>query len=169
MSTPMHNCSYCNQLVPDGNPYCGKCGGPQVYKPKGSAVGLQLDPWIITAPSAKQQFQGDNEAVRALVNTWRNDTDHGRTREIQQQIDEALSSGSLTRNDSYYYCCPWSPIYSVNRDLKIGDTRLKRGQQFTLDISAEEIPRGGAFKRAILVGDFGATDNIDYCLPDDKN
>ena len=167
MST--HNCSYCNQLVPDGDPYCGKCGGPQIYKSGGvmgiGAVSLQLDPWIITAPQAKERFQVDDEAVRALVNTWRKDPDHADTREIQQTISEALARGSLTRTDKYYYCCPWSPIYTVNRDVTIGGKFLQRGQQFTFDVSAEAMEEGGPFKRELLVGDFKPTDNVDYCLP----
>lgn len=166
---PNHNCSYCNQLVADGDPYCAKCGGPQTYKSGGvmgmGAVSFSLDPWVITAPQAKERFQGDDEAVRALVNTWRNDSEHVRTRQIQQEINEALARGSLTRSDSYYYCCPWSPIYNVTRDVTIGGQFLQRSQQFTFDISAEAIPEGGAFKREILVGAFNPTDKVDYCLP----
>ena len=166
---PMHNCPYCSQLVQDGDPYCAKCGGPQTYKSGGvmglGAVSLKLDPWIITAPQARERFQVDDEAVRALVNTWRNDPEHVRTREFQQDIQDALARGTLTRTDSYYYCCPWSPIYNVSRDVTIGGKFLRRGQQFTSDISAEEIPEGGKFKREILIGDFKPTDKIDYCLP----
>lgn len=166
---PTHNCSYCNQLVNDGDPYCAKCGGPQTYKSGGvlgvGAVSFSLDPWIITAPKAKERFQVDDEAVRALVNTWRNDSDHGRTRQIQQEINEALARGSLAPQDAYYYCCPWSPIYIVNRDITISNQTLRRGQQFTFDVSAEAIPAGGAFKRELLVGNFNPTDQVDYCLP----
>lgn len=161
-----HNCRYCNQLVQEGDPYCAKCGGPQLYKPKGGAVSLQLDPWIVTALPAKERFQPDDTAVRALVNTWRNDPDHAHTRQIQATIDEAVSSGSLTRTDSYYYCCPWSPIYTVTRDTKIDRMALRPGQQFTFDVSAEAMAEGGAFKREILVGEFNPTRKIDYCLPD---
>lgn len=160
-----HNCPYCNQLVPDENPYCGKCGGPQTYQPKGSAVSLQLDPWIITASDARKRFQGDDTAVRALVNTWRNDPDFGGTKQIQQEIDQALQQGSIAKTESYYYCCPWSPVYNVNRDVTIAGRRIGRGQQFVMDISAEEIPRGGKFKRELLIGNFTSTDRVDYCLP----
>lgn len=168
MST--HNCSYCNQIVTDGDPYCAKCGGPQTYKSGGvmgvGAATLKLDPWLISAPQAKERFQVDDQAVRALVNTWRNDHNHGHTFQIQQEINEALSRGSLARSDSYYFCCPWSPIYNVNRDVTIAGTSLRHGQQFTFDVSAEAIPEGGAFKCELLVGDFNPTDKVDYCLPE---
>ena len=164
-----HNCPYCNQLVPDDNPYCGKCGGPQTYQPKDSAVGLQLDPWLITAPEARKRFQDDDEAVRALVNTWRNDPEFGNTKQIQQEIEEAVNRGSVVHTDTYYYCCPWSPVYEVKRDVTIGGKRIVRGQQFTLDVSAEEIPGGGKFRREILIGNFNPTDRIDYCLPGQDN
>ena len=166
-----HNCAYCNQLVPDGDPYCGKCGGPQTFASGGiagtkiGAVHLNLDPWIITAPQAKDRFAPDDQAVKALVNTWRNDPDHAATREIVQEINNAQARGSITRTDSYYYCCPWSPIYRANREVTIGKQRIAPGQQFTFDVSAEAIPEGGHFKREVLVGDFSTTDKIDYCLP----
>jgi|SRR5579859_1022399 len=170
MST--HNCPYCNQVVQDGDPYCAKCGGPQTYKTGGvagiGAVSLKLDPWIITAPQAKERFQTDDEAVKAMVNTWRHDPDHPHTVQIQQEIEAAVGRGSLARTDSYYFCCPWSPIFNVNRDVTVGGKSLKRGEQFTFDISAEEIPEGGKFRREILVGDFSTTNKVDYCLPDDK-
>ena len=173
MST--HSCPYCNQVVQDGDPYCAKCGGPQTYKSGGiaglGAVSLKLDPWLVTAPQAKDRFQVDDSAVKALVNTWRNDPDHPHTVQIEKEIEDGLGRGSLTRTDSYYFCCPWSPIYNVNRDITIGGKSLKPGQEFTFDISAEEMPAGGKFKREIIVGDFNPTDKVDYCLPgqdDDK-
>lgn len=82
---------------------------------------------------------------------------------------QAFARGSLSRTDSYYYCCPWSPIYTVNRDVTIGGKLLQRGQQFAFDVSAEEIPEGGAFKREILAGNFGPTDKVGYCLPGDED
>ncbi len=84
-----HNCPYCGAPVLDGDPYCSKCGGPQVFKPKGGGVALNLDPWLIADPAAREQFEKDPMAVKALVNTWRHDPDFAQTREIQQQISTA--------------------------------------------------------------------------------
>lgn len=161
----VHSCAYCGRMLQDDVLYCPSCGGPQVYRTsRGSVPVASLDPWIITDPEAKKRFQGDPTAVEALVNTWRNDPNHARTRQIQADIEEARGDGALTRT-SYYFCCPWSPVYTVLRDVNLGGNHLRRGQQFTFDVSAEGIESGEGFKREILVGDFQPTDDIDYCLP----
>ncbi len=49
--------------------------------------------------------------------------------------------------------------------MTIGGRRLPSGQQFTADVSAEELAEGGAFKRELLLGSFTPTDRIDYCDP----
>lgn len=163
-----HNCPYCSQLVLDGDPYCSKCGGPQVFKPKGGGVALNLDPWIITDNAARTQFEQDPVAVKALVNTWRNDPDHAKTRAMQNEIKTARERGDLERI-AWYYCCPWSPVYQVKRDVNLNGQRFKEGQQFTFDVSAEAIPEGGKFKREIIIGDFKPTNDIDYCLPENQD
>ncbi len=160
-----HKCAYCGRLLQEDVLYCPSCGGPQVYETDSGGVRLQsLDPWVITDPEAKDRFQNDPEAVEALVNTWRNDPNHARTRQIQAEIEQSLDQRRLTRI-AYFYCCPWAPVYTVNQDVRIGGKRLRRGQQFTFDISAEGIEPGEGFKREVLVGDFQPTDEIDYCLP----
>lgn len=45
----------------------------------------------------------------------------------------------------------------------LAGTRLRKGQQFAFDVSAEAMARGGQFSRELLVGDFSPTDQIDYC------
>jgi len=130
-------------------------------------VRLALDPWIITDDEARTRFERDPEAVAALVNTWRNDPDHAQTRQIQDSIKAALDRGTLTRQ-AYYFCCPWSPVYAVQHEVTIDGKRLRLGQQFTFDVSAEDVAKGGRFRREILLGDFQATEEVDYCLPDAK-
>ena len=163
-----HNCQYCNQLVLDGDPYCAKCGGPQKYKPKGGGEALDLDPWCITDDAAKQQFQGDPKAVEALVNTWRHDPDHAHTIDIMNQINAALKQSALKRS-SWYFCCPWSSVYDVQKDITIDGKHMRHGQQFTFDVSAEGMEHGKPFKREVLVGDFKPTEDVDYCLPGDND
>ena len=163
-----HNCPYCNAPVLDGDPYCSKCGGPQIFKPKGGGVALNLDPWLITDADARGRFEKDPQAVKALVNTWRHDPDFGQTRDIQHQIGAAREHGDLTRV-AWYFCCPWAPVYQVNRDVNIGGKHLQRGQRFTFDVSAEGMESGEPFRREILIGDFKPTEDVDYCLPEDKD
>jgi hypothetical protein len=47
----------------------------------------------------------------------------------------------------------------------IAGTHLRPGEQFTFDVSAEELENGGPFKRQILRGPFHVTNDIDYCDP----
>lgn len=161
----VHRCAYCGRLLQDDVLYCPSCGGPQVYQTNSGSVRLaQLNPWVITDPEAKERFQVDPTAVAALVNTWRNDTNHARTLQIQSDITAARNSGALTRI-AYYFCCPWSPVYEVNKSVTIGGKRLQRGEQFTFDISAEGVETGEGFRREILTGNFKSTQDVDYCLP----
>jgi hypothetical protein len=38
-------------------------------------------------------------------------------------------------------------------------------QQFTFDVSAEEMAEGGQFTRRLLPGPFHTTSQVDYCDP----
>lgn len=161
----VYKCAYCGRMLEDEVLYCPSCGGPQVYQTNTGGVRLaSLDPWVITDPEAKARFEVDPTAVEALVNTWRNDPNHARTRQIQAEIEEARRDNALERV-AYYYCCPWAPVYSARKRVTIGGKELERGDQFTFDVSAEGIESGEGFKREILLGDFTPTEDIDYCLP----
>lgn len=171
-----HLCPYCGTRVDNAATHCPNCGGTQTVPPTvrmslpvvDTVAGPRklLDPWMVTHPDAKRRFEGDATAVKALVETWRLNPDMASTVETQTDIAEAVNRGDLTYAESYYYCCPWSPVYTVEaRSIRVGDRRLTRGEQFTFDISAEEVPEGGDFKSEILVADFSPTDKIDYCLP----
>lgn len=41
-------------------------------------------------------------------------------------------------------------------------------QQFTFDVSGEEMAEGGQFIRRLLTGPFHTTSEIDYCAPSDS-
>lgn len=49
--------------------------------------------------------------------------------------------------------------------VTLGGQPLRALEQFTYDVSAEEVAEGGSFVRRILVGNFRPTDEIDYCIP----
>jgi hypothetical protein len=66
---------------------------------------------------------------------------------------------------SHYYCCPWSSIYQVRRPVTIAGRRLRPMQQFTFDVSAEEMAEGGQFTRRSLPGPIHTTSEVDYCDP----
>lgn len=171
-----HRCGYCGSQVEDAASHCPNCGGTQTVPPTvrmnlprvSTEAGARklLDPWMITHPDAKRRFERDAKAVEALVLTWRLNPGIASTVETQTQIAEAVDRGDLTFGESYYFCCPWAPVYTVRaRTIRIGDRRLESGEQFTFDVSAEEVPEGGAFRAEILVSDFRPTDDVDYCLP----
>ena len=131
-----------------------------------------FDPWCLTDRRSRSSWQRDPQAARAVDNLWRYDPDPRRTLELQGAIDAALDSGQIDyatdtsgRRLGNYFCCPWSAVYVAKRPLEIGGKRLRPLQQFTFDVSAEEIFAGGEFKRELLLADFSPTDEIDYCDP----
>src|SRR5262249_7481368 len=77
----------------------------------------------------------------------------------------AITRVERMRKGSYYYCCPWSPVYQVHRPVKINGKQLSVPQQFTFDVSGEELADGGSFVRRIVLGPFQPTDEVDYCDP----
>jgi hypothetical protein len=131
-----------------------------------------FDPWCLTDPRSRDSWQRDPQAQAAVDSLWSYDPDPARTLAMQAEIDGALAAGTVDyatdaqgRRLGNYYCCPWSAVYTARRPVTIGGKRLRAQQQFTLDVSAEEIAEGGPFKRELLLGNFSPTDEIDYCDP----
>jgi len=135
------------------------------------ASGASFDPWCLTDPDSRARWQRDRTARRAIESLWANDPDPQRTLAIQAEIDAARARGDIaaaTRNGrplGHFYCCPWAPVYEVRRPVTIDGRTLQPMQQFTFDVSAEEMADGGAFRREVLIGQFHPTDEVDYCLP----
>lgn len=131
-----------------------------------------FDPWRLTDPDSRAMWQRDREARAAIDALWDLDPDPRRTLAIQAELEAALARGDIgyasgpsgTKLGSYY-CCPWAPVYVAKRDVTLGGRRLRPAQEFTYDVSAEEVGEGGRFRREILPGTFSATDNVDYCNP----
>lgn len=129
-----------------------------------------FDPWCLTDPDSRSRWQGDRQARRAIEALWANDDDPRRTLAIQSEIDTARARGDIAfatwfgRRVGHFYCCPWAPIYEVLWPVAIDGWILQAMQQFTFDVSAEEVFEGGRFRRQVLVGQFYPTDEVDYCL-----
>lgn len=156
---------------------------PEVAKraaPAGSGVARRLpgpgepgfDPWCLTDPRTRPQWKRDPQAAGAVDALWRHDPDPERTLRTHAEIEAALESGAVAyatdargRRLGHFYCCPWSAVYVAKRPVTIGGKRLRPRQQFTFDVSAEEIFEGGKFKRELLLANFSPTDEIDYCDP----
>lgn len=131
-----------------------------------------FDPWCLTDPEARDHWRADPRARQAIESLWAYDPDPGTTLAIQAQLDTALAAGDIAfaedrrgRRLGNYYCCPWSAIYEARRPLRIGGADLPTLQQFTYDVSAEEMPEGGSFIRRVLRGTFTAREEVDYCDP----
>ncbi len=131
------------------------------------------DPWCLTDPGARPLLAQDPAACRAIATLWTQDPDPARTRAIQAQIDAAVARGDVAyaRDPAGarlgpYYCCPWAPIYVVQRPVTLGGQPLRTFDRFTFDVSAEDTAAGGGFRRRILVGAFQPAGEVDYCLPD---
>lgn len=132
-----------------------------------------FDPWCLTDPNTRSHWQADPAARRTIDLLWRYDPDPAATLTIQSQIDAAADAGALAvgrtadgRSAGNYYCCPWSAIYLARRPVTINGQRLRAGQEFTYDVSAEEMAEGGDFARRLVLGPFHRTNKIDYCNPE---
>lgn len=132
-----------------------------------------FDPWCLTDPATRGTWQRDPAARRAIDTLWRHDPDPVGTLTIQSEIDAALAAGAIGpaltadgRRFGNYYCCPWSAVCTVHQPVTVAGRPLRPMQQFTFDVSAEEIAEGGEFKRGLLMGPFHPTSEVDYCGPD---
>ncbi len=110
----------------------------------------------LTDPHSRARWQQDPAARRAIATLWRYDPDPAATLAIQSQIDAAVTAGSAvagtSRGQRHYYCCPWSAIYQARQPVTIAGHQLRPMQEFTFDVSAEEMADGGQFTRQLLTG-----------------
>ncbi|MEO7518862.1 MAG: hypothetical protein ABIY58_08890 [Acidimicrobiales bacterium] len=119
-----------------------------------------FDPWCLTDPTGRQWWQHDPQAGAALQALWAHDPQPARTLAIQVEIDLAVARGDIAIATwgaaplGHYSSCPWAPIYEVRRPTSIAGRRLQPLQHFSYDVSADDVLRGGPFRRQIVVGPF---------------
>jgi len=124
-----------------------------------------FDPWCLTAPPVRDRVSGDESARRAIDELWRRDPNPRATLDFQARIDAALAAGMIERTKQHYHRCPWASIYVVLRPLQLSTMRLRQLQQFTYDVSAEDVDEGGAFRRRLLVSTFSTVHAADEGPP----
>lgn len=126
-----------------------------------------FDEWVLTDPASRDRWRSDRTARQAVASLWASDPDPAATLAIQAEIDAAAAAGAIVDSPEigHYFCCPWAPVWVVKRPVTIGGRTLRPLEQFTFDVSAEEMAEGGEFVRRILVGRFSPTDDVDYCIP----
>jgi hypothetical protein len=128
-----------------------------------------FDPWCLTDQGSLSRWKRDAQARRAIEEMWRHDPNPGKTLRVQQQINAALGRGDIAPTGSMYYCSPWASIYRVKKTVVLGRRRLQPGQDFTYEVSAEEILDNGRFIRQIVTGPFHPTSQIEYDDPGDDH
>ncbi|MEV5570222.1 hypothetical protein AB0L06_09235 [Spirillospora sp. NPDC052269] len=135
-----------------------------------------FDPWCLTSPLERAKWRKDPRAHQSIKELWEFDPDPAATLKIQDEIDAAKSMGAIdyakNTNGSMlgsYFCCPWGAIYVVRRHVTINGRRLRQGQQFTYEVDADDVPKGGRFIRRLIVGTFAPTDDVEYCDPDGEH
>lgn len=114
-----------------------------------------FDPWCLTDPLARPSLRQDPAAERQILDLWRADPSPRATLVIQAQIEIANDHGDIARASFHHYDrCPWGAIYRVMRPVVIGGRPLRQLQEFTYEVSAEGLARGGEFRREIQIGPF---------------
>ena len=136
--------------------------------------GARFDPWCLTDPVTRARWQNDPRAVRAIQELWQWDPDPAATIALKTEVDVALAAGDVVSmaapaNGTCYFECPWSALYEVRRPVRIGGQQLRVLQQFTLEVAADDMPRGLPFRRGVLLGPFRMTDKVEYCDPDGRH
>ena len=135
--------------------------------------GPRFDPWRLTDPATRDEWRADPRARQAIRALWAADPNPVATLTLHAQIERAREAGAISYlrtgvGGSCYFCCPWSPLYQVNRPVTLAGHYLHVAQQFTMDVSAEQHAEGGPFVRRIVTGPFQQTDQIDYCDPSEE-
>ena len=133
-----------------------------------------FSPWCLTDRVARQKYRSDGQAQKALETMWRLDPDPVQTLALKAEIDAAYARGDITfavardgKPLGYFFCCPWSTVYSVLRPVALGGQSLVPLQQFVLDVTAEGFNLGVPFRRQIKIGNFQPTDVFEYGDPDE--
>ncbi|GAA3605918.1 hypothetical protein GCM10022419_108410 [Nonomuraea rosea] len=128
-----------------------------------------FDPWCLTGRPQRAVLQANLRAQQAIKELWRSDPDPAATLRIQMEIDAAFRASAITyatdaqgRQLGSYNRCPWGAIYVARRAVVIGGRVMEALQQFTYEVSAEDLPRTGRFTREIVVSNFSHTSKIVY-------
>lgn len=136
--------------------------------------GARFDPWCLTDRATLRRWQHDPRAVQAIRELWAWDPDPAATLALKAEVDAALAAGDIAVLDApaggtCYFECPWAPLFEVRRPVYLAGWSLRVLQQFTLEVAADDMPRGQPFRRGLLMGPFRMTNRVEYCDPDGRH
>ncbi len=133
-----------------------------------------FDMWCLTDPEARERFQNDREAVKAIKTLWSLDPDARQTLAIQSDIMAAMARGDIAyaidrygKKLGHFFCAPWGAVYAVKRPLVLGGQRLSTMQQFIFNVTCEGVNLGAPFEREIMIGNFNPTTKFEYGDPNE--
>lgn len=134
---------------------------PARFQPERLPGGGGFNRWCLTDEWSLPIWRTDPVSRRQLSDLWRADPNPAATLQIKAEIDRALADGDLVRvflpgGITCYHRCPWSSLYEVRRPVLLAGRRLGVLQQFTYDVSADEMYHGRPFVRRLVLGPFKA-------------
>ncbi|GAA3512748.1 hypothetical protein [Actinocatenispora rupis] len=129
------------------------------FDPEQLPGGADFDPWCLTDEATVDAWRGDPGAVRAIDALWAADPDPAATLQVKAELDQAIDEGRIVRvflpgKVTCFHRAPWSSLYEVRRAVTIAGRTFGVLQQFTLDVSAEEMYWGRPFVRRLVLGPF---------------
>jgi hypothetical protein len=136
--------------------------------------GARFDPWCLTDPATLRRWQHDRRAIQAIKELWEWDPNPAATLALKAEVDAAFAAGDIAflkarQDGTCYFECPWAPLYEVRRPVTIAGRSLRVLDQFTLEIAADDMPRGLPFRRGLILGPFRMTNEVEYCDPDGQH
>ncbi|HEY3501246.1 MAG TPA: hypothetical protein VGN37_00510 [Actinocatenispora sp.] len=129
------------------------------FDPEQLPGGDEFDPWCLTDEATVDAWRADPGAARAIDALWAADPDPAATLQVKAELDQALAEGRIVRvflpgKVTCFHRCPWSSLYEVRRAVTVAGRHFGVLQQFTLDVSAEEMYWGRPFVRRLVLGPF---------------
>ncbi|MFC4637787.1 hypothetical protein [Deinococcus hohokamensis] len=150
----------------------GRRSGKQNFKPTALPGEPGFDPWAMTDPDSVAVLKRDPDAMRVINEMWSLDPDPRASIALWDEIRWAIETGGVVparhrdgKKVGFYFCTPYASVFETKRPLVIGETALRKGQQFAFERAAEGVRVGFPYKLEIVTGKFKKS-TIDYCDPD---
>ncbi len=119
------------------------------------------DVFKVTSKTALREIRRSGEYTEAqadLMEMWQQHDITEIEREYENTVDELLSQG-LIREDGYWYCCPFQPVYRVlNPSVHVVNFTVPQHHVFVWDYGED-----GAPGRFVTKASFGRADSRHYC------